>query len=504
MSRSATPLKFAQLSSLLTYTSSSTSRLQALYSDFTRQKQSNPTSYQSNIDWWRRTLEAVVSKGWQHEASQDRLILHASPSLAEVFRYEGVGKPLSLSTVITELCDSKAYIPLQYFLTASQSIYDPGSLPLRIASYVLGRPLWWALQQVGIVDGEQGGSESDSQRWRKVKGDYVVVSLVEKVADAVIERQRDSQGISLADMLYSPESFKAKFANVLPDMPLSDPDVKVLLKYLERDKRVLAADKEVIKFVDATSVEGREISAVDHGVLELKSAVDNLQAQVDGLQRKIDERTRNISDALRQKRKEIAVVHLRSRKQLEELLSKRLGSLTTLQSTLITVEAAMGDVEIMRSFETSTTTLQAILSHPSLQREKIHETMDAMAAATADAREVDDAIRLGADMAQADMGIDEDQLEKELEQMARDAQSEQGDAEDRRRVEQSHAEAEEVQQRISAAPSTPTLQPGQVSPEPQLDRRQMAARFAALSKHHGEPRESTAGSTVEQRVREPA
>jgi len=38
--------------------------------------------------------------------------------------------------------------------------------------------------------------------------------------------------------------------------------------------------------------------------------------------------------------------YLRSRKQLEEVLNKRLGALSTLESTFITVEAAAGDVEV--------------------------------------------------------------------------------------------------------------------------------------------------------------
>lgn len=96
----------SQLSSLPTYASSSASRLKTLYSDFSRQKQSNPTSYASNIEWWRRTLEVIVLKGWLAESDSksthpDRLVLRASGStLADNFRYEGVGKPLGLPTVV--------------------------------------------------------------------------------------------------------------------------------------------------------------------------------------------------------------------------------------------------------------------------------------------------------------------------------------------------------------------------------------------------------------------
>ena len=69
----------------------------------------------------------------------------------------------------------------------------------------------------------------------------------------------------------------------------------------------------------------------------------------------------------------------------------------------------------MKSYESSTATLRAILSHPSLQRERIDETMDAMASANADAKDIDDAIRIGAAVAQADAGVDETKLVRKLD-----------------------------------------------------------------------------------------
>ncbi len=42
----------------------------------------------------------------------------------------------------------------------------------------------------------------------------------------------------------------------------------------------------------------------------------------------------------------MALNYLRSRKLLEDLNNKRLTSLTTLESTLISVEAAAGDIEV--------------------------------------------------------------------------------------------------------------------------------------------------------------
>lgn len=257
-------IKYTDLHSLPAYNTSSTSRLKSLYSDISRQKHSNPTSYRSTVHWWREVLRAVVLKHWLPQSS-DTLVLHALPTLADSFRYEGTGKPLCLATVIvsrlesrildananvdsvkSELQEEKSYIPLNQFLTATQPIYDPGWLPYRIANYVIGKPLWWALQQTGVVESGEV-IESDTQRWKRVKGDYVLRELVESAAQSVLAHQRTKETGAFADKLYSIESFRKEFSGVaLPDVILSNLDMKVLLKHLERDMNNVVVDGKVV------------------------------------------------------------------------------------------------------------------------------------------------------------------------------------------------------------------------------------------------------------------
>jgi len=274
------------------------------------------------------------------------------------------------------------------------------------------------------------GRHNDTRWW----GDYVVTSLLEGAADQVLEKQRVKGG-GAGDRLYSFDSFRKDFGTAVgTETPLTEVDAKVLLRYLERDRKVIVFDKEVIKFI-ADNVSPHEISAIDRGILELKNAVQGLHAQVDGLQNKVDECTRKASAALRQKRKPVALNYLRSRKELEELLSKRLGSLHTLESTLIHVEAAAGDIEIMKSFESSTATLRTLLAHPSLQRESIEATMDALAEVNADAKEFDEAIRIGGGLAtNTEDVIDEDDLEDELRGLIEEVKRENVVADDERDI----------------------------------------------------------------------
>lgn len=82
----------------------------------------------------------------------------------------------------------------------------------------------------------------------------------------------------------------------------------------------------------------------------------------------------------------------------------------------------------MKSYESSAATLRAILIHPLLRREKIDETMDALAAANADAREVDNAIQIGADMAQGETDRGDSELEAELAALVSEVETEKAQA----------------------------------------------------------------------------
>ena len=78
----------------------------------------------------------------------------------------------------------------------------------------------------------------------------------------------------------------------------------------------------------------------------------------------------------------------------------------------------------MKSYDSSAITLRAILAHPSLQRDSIDKTMDALAEANLDAREVDDAVRMGGDVALGtDSIVDDDELEAEWKALVEETET---------------------------------------------------------------------------------
>ncbi|KAJ3895708.1 Snf7-domain-containing protein [Lentinula edodes] len=416
------------------FISGSRYRLQSLYSDFSEQKRSNPASYQANVDWWRRTLETYVSEGFH---GSNRLVLKAGQQLVDNFRVEGVGKPICFHAVLVSIQFLPTLLPLTTFISLATSLYSSKTrsyltvIPSLFLSYVVAKPLWWALEQVGVV-GEDSLASSVSSTFSSLGsathktntqwyGDYVLLHLVERAGNEILESQR-LKNTGPSDALYTFDSFRTEFAECVigsdskDKMTMSELDMKVILRYLERDKGVVMVENGVVKFIEDDAE--AEISGVDRGILELKTAVANLHAQIEGLQKKIDLCAQKAGEALKLKRKSIALSYLRSKKQLDELLTKRLSALSNLEGTLIQVEGAAGDIEILNSYRASTATLRSILSHPSLNRDSIEQTMEAMAEANADAKEIDEAVRIGGDVAIGVPDFDDAELEEELHRLA--------------------------------------------------------------------------------------
>lgn len=108
MSAPSSPASTSSLTSIDIFTKTSRPRLQALYSDFSRQKHSNPTAFRANVEWWRKALAAFVDSGLQQDATGStgsRLVLQANRGLLDRVRVEKIGKPLAMGAVIVSRLD---------------------------------------------------------------------------------------------------------------------------------------------------------------------------------------------------------------------------------------------------------------------------------------------------------------------------------------------------------------------------------------------------------------
>lgn len=133
---------------------------------------------------------------------------------------------------------------LQAFLRATRPVEGPAQ-QVRVAGVadsaqsLLARPLAWALAALGLSDDTQD-SDLDDQLWHSHRGDWVVYANLDKATDALLARHL-SATLSPLDALHSRDSLR----RLLPALSLSDTDMTVLLKHLERDRKLAILDKGV-------------------------------------------------------------------------------------------------------------------------------------------------------------------------------------------------------------------------------------------------------------------
>ena len=163
------------------------------------------------------------------------------------------------------------------------------------------------------------------------------------------------------------------------------------------------------------NVTDHPISEADIGTLTILETIARVDSQVDSLSSDIGQRNSEAKAHLSKSQKSQAMVALRSKKRLEQVLDKRLATVEQLRSVLTSIDTAKGDVEIMAAYETATSTLKGVLNNPLLDIARVEQTTDELAEVMADQAEVDSAIRMGGQLAVGGEVIDEDELQAELE-----------------------------------------------------------------------------------------
>jgi charged multivesicular body protein 7 len=156
--------------------------------------------------------------------------------------------------------------------------------------------------------------------------------------------------------------------------------------------------------------------------------------------------------------KPIALSHLKSKKQLEDLLLKRIGATQQLEAVLRSIDQAKGDIEIMAAYTTSTSTLKTILANPALDLDHVERTTEELAEVMANQEEVDSAIKIGGEVAVGSGGeVDDEELKRELERMVRDEKEAQAAAVaervEKEKEAQRTAEKEKIEQKPIERPT---------------------------------------------------
>ncbi|KAH9811994.1 Snf7-domain-containing protein [Melampsora americana] len=407
-------------------------RVESLYSDFLSSHQSNPAGYSINLTTWSQLIYQILRLGLQstHSAqTSDRLVLHLDDRLLDGLRRPTIGRPYGLYIPIVSLSSNSplTLCRLSEFLSSNRPINTTTSLPYSIVSSIFKS----LLQTVAgsYFDPDQRLQQLDlNQRWETVKTDWVHLPLVSEAADLVLQRYKSSSAnFSQLDRLFTLDQFKLQFTRNLffeskKESIFSSSDTTILLRYLHRDRRVLVFDGQIVKFVAPehltptgyATITPPSLTETDTGIISVRETLNQLTQQISSIESRIQLQTDQAKQYLSNSRKELASSSLRIRKSLNELLTRRLATLDTLQSVYMKIEQASSDVEIISAYETSSSTLKSLLSNPKLKIENVERTMEELQSLVADESELNEM------MNEANLSINEDEIQSELEKLVKD------------------------------------------------------------------------------------
>ena len=298
-----------------------------------------------------------------------------------------------------------------------------GSIPYSVMA--------WGLRQAGLERGVSGLLGS----WvgdRIPRGQFIVLRNLEAAAKAFTDAAADRT--TPFERTFSRTHFRRTFeADVLPDpkQRLSETDMDILVKFLSRDKGVLATDGQTIKIRPSTTAESASsvITEEDSAIASLKELTEDLARQTEALSRRVDELSAAAQDAVRRKNRVSAVAALRSRRQAEANLERRHAALAQLEDVAAKLQQAADNVQMvwtMRASAAALRGLNAAVGGP----DRVDDVLDALREQMG---EVDD---VGNVIAEAGAGagvvVDEVEVDDEFEALLAEERAKE-DAEDTRR-----------------------------------------------------------------------
>lgn len=351
-------------------------------------------------------------------SSPDLLILRADDELLRALDTNEWGRPLSLGAVVQEAMAKKELMPLGDFMNATDSIYNR-SWTIKPWDIV-----GWGLKQIGI---SFGGDKLPG-------GKLVILGNVEEAAKIFAGKSGAKTG--RVGRIYSKRMFKEEFGNVLGEHPLSDVDMDAFLKFLTRDKKVIACDGETIKLKAPTDSKTPTITQEDTSIASLKSLIADLEIQTKLFAERVDTMERTAKEAVAKKNRVSALAALRSKKSAETTLANRHATLSQLEEVLSKIEQAADQVDLVRVMESSTKVLSS-LNKEIGGVERVDDVVDQLREQMGQVDEVGDVI---AEPGQSN--VDETEVDDELEAMEK---------EERRKIEEKERLVKEEKERKEAA-----------------------------------------------------
>ncbi|KAK5443308.1 hypothetical protein LTS15_010843 [Exophiala xenobiotica] len=417
-------------------------RLPSLYSDLSVQRTTNPEGYAANVTAWTSALTRASLAG--QLPLHQRLILQTSDDLLNALASPQYGRPSGLGCVLDDAVRTGKMADLHDFLTTEKSIYSKSWIPSPWSI------LHWSLRKAGLV---WASGSYDVNGHLRHGSSLVLVSALEEVYNRYATKlQKDHSTTSLTDRIMSREQFVTEVGELMQGLgrgttttTIAEQDLKVLLRYLSRDKQALSYDDTTIKLKAAGAAMPDPITQEDRSIASLKTLIANLSSQISSLTTKIATLQTTAHTSVKAGNKASALSALRSKKLAERSLESRSNTLHQLEEVYTKIETAVDQVQVVAAMEASAGVLKT-LNKKVGGADKVEDVIETLREEMAQVDEVSGVI---AEPLDGKVVLDEADVDDELESMEQEERVKREKAEQAEKERQQAQEAEVTRRRLA-------------------------------------------------------
>ena len=415
-------------------------RCRGLFASLPASQEVNPSVWNDKVTFWKRVLLDVARQGLlQRSFDQNNgyfTLLFSSENgssssvgssgsastscqnVSQRFMRKGL-TPKCLGRIWDLMIEEGDLQVASSFTTSSESNnYGLISSAINVVSWTVRR-LSRTISGRDSFYASEPASSSDYLNSEK----YVYMPLVREMCQKFCDDLESKKKVYYTDYLFTLGEFQQSFRNLLGienSALFTKSDAEIAARHLEtRGVASVIYDEKsreiVVKLKPPNSKTKPSISAADLGVLTIRRTMIKIEDQMQNLNNRIDECTNKAKEYVKRNQSAIAKRYLKSRKLLSNVLQQRSDSLFQLETVMLKLEHVETESEILAAYDVGANSLSAFMKTHGLSVEKIDSTIDTLQEVLADNEEINMAMRQAQDEISSASGVDDTDLEKELD-----------------------------------------------------------------------------------------
>ena len=354
-------------------------------------------------------------------------------------------------------------MPLEHFMSSRESIYTTKSASW---SSIPGAVFWWGLRLITIADPSKAEDKLP-------QGKFVITQNLEAAAKAFESSVSKLLASSPFERTFSKTHFQKSFADILGDPCLSEADTDVLVKFLTRDKSILASDGNAVR-IKSSPEELPVLTEEDAAIASLKELIAHTTSQTQELSARVQDLSDQARDAVAKENRLGALAALKSKKQAEAQLKTRYDTLVQLDEVAHKLEQAANQVQLVSIMKSSAGTLKSLNAKIGGAKH-VADVLDGLREQMGDVDEVGNMI------ADASMAVDEGDVDDEFEAFEREEKRRKEEAEEEAKEEEEARKAKELKQKLAAAEPPTAVPPGAESQKQEAEETGLVEGFENFS-----------------------